>query len=70
MGFSSLAVMANSLLLQFEGRPPQLPARPKAAPKQQSAAPVAADEGKGLLVPGMQAGTGGDSNPSGQASLA
>ena len=35
MGFSSLAVMANSLLLQFEGRRHALP-RPKAQQQRQA----------------------------------
>ncbi len=67
MGFSSLAVMANSLLLQFEGRPPWLPSRPTAVPSQQAAAPAAATEEKQLLVAGQQAGQGGAGGSGGTA---
>ncbi|KAL4430152.1 hypothetical protein ABPG77_004934 [Micractinium sp. CCAP 211/92] len=67
MGFSSLAVMANSLLLQFEGRPPRLPSRPTAVPSQQAAAPAAATEEKQLLVSGQQAGQGGAGGSGGTA---
>jgi hypothetical protein len=42
MGFSSLAVMANSLLLQFEFRQRVLPPLAEAAPSGPQAAPVAA----------------------------
>ena len=68
MGFSSLAVMANSLLLQFEGRPPRLPA--KAAPAQPTAAPAAAAEEKQQLAPGRQAGENGSGGAASQVSPA
>lgn len=70
MGFSSLAVMANSLLLQFEGRPPLLPSRPAAASAQQAAAQAAAAEDKQPLVAGRQAGAGGAGSTAGQVSPA
>ncbi|KAL4434160.1 hypothetical protein ABPG75_000601 [Micractinium tetrahymenae] len=70
MGFSSLAVMANSLLLQFEGRPPRLPSQPAAAPKQQAAAPAPAAEEKQQLLAGQPAGEGGNGSGAGQVSPA
>jgi hypothetical protein len=60
MGLSSLAVMANSLLLQFEGRPP--PVQPPAAAKQRARA-SGSPAGKAEAQPLASGGSDGQVSP-------
>lgn len=61
MGFSSLAVMANSLLLQLEGRRSALPPQPRPVQQAQQAQQQATGGGKGEQQ--QQAANGTPSSP-------
>ncbi|EFN57825.1 hypothetical protein CHLNCDRAFT_21268 [Chlorella variabilis] len=70
MGISSLAVMANSLLLQFEGRPPAAKQAPPAKQQKQVAAAAAAVASSAGRQAAGGTATGGDGGSAGAGQVA